>query len=251
MKKEDYLEKNYRLFLASFRKIDIRIFLIVFFDLVFYFLVPLIIAGTFNVLQKRAMAIKLPQTLLQLGAENAEKVVAELRAFLFLLVAMLVLMVVVIILDWTIFKGLAWCLTLKKKLNLRFFLRFFLLNLLWLGLFAALVVLFAIIFKESIVPIHIILLGLLWMYFTNIMYVFFVKKESVKSIKKAFKVAFTKAHCFILPYAVLAVLLLAIVFIANLLASLPYAVGLAITTLLMLLYLAWARFYIVEVVESI
>lgn len=251
MKKEGYFKKSYSIFLDSFKKIDLKIFPIVFLDLVFYSLVPLITITTFKIMQDKALALTLPQNLLQVGAENADKLLADLRGFYFLLIAMLILMSITIILDWSIFKGLAWGLTMKRKFNFKFFLRFFLLNLPWLGSFIILIFLFAFAFKQASLPIYILILLITWIYFTNIIYVLFIKNPNLKSIKKAFKLAFTKFHYFILPYIALLIILLIIYLVMNLTILLPFGIGFTIMVLILLFYLAWARFYIVDVIESI
>lgn len=250
MKKEGYFKNNYNLFINSFKRIDLRIFFIAFFDLVFYFLVFLISITTFSIIQKKAFTISLPQNIVELGAENLEKMLVAVRAFYFLLIIMLILMFLMIIIDYSIFKGLAWGFTIKRKFNFKYFLRFFLLNLIWLSIFIVLAFLFSIIFNEIAFLIYLFILLLVWIYFTNIIYTLFVKKEDIKSILKAFKLGFTKIHYFILPYIILGIILLIIFFIMNLVIFLPYGIGLTIIILLLLFYLAWARFYIVEIVES-
>jgi len=251
MKKEGYFKKSYSIFLDSFKKIDLKIFPIVFLDLVFYSLAPLIAITTFKIIQDKALALTLPQNLLQVGAENADKLLADLRGFYFLLIAMLILMSITIILDWSIFKGLAWGLTIKRKFNFKFFLRFFLLNLPWLGSFIILIFLFAFAFKQASLPIYMLILLIIWIYFTNIIYTLFIKNPNLKSIKKAFKLAFTKFHYFILPYTVLLIILIMIYLVMNLTILLPFGIGFTIMILMLLFYLAWARFYIVDVIESI
>lgn len=250
MKKEGYFKKNYRIFRDSFKKIDLRIFQIIFFDLVFYSLIPLIAITTFKMIESKAKTINLPMSLLQLETENAEKLLSDLTGFYFLLIATVILILLTIIIDWSIFKGLAWGFTVKRKFNFKFFLRFFLLNLAWLGIFIILIFLFAFAFKQELLPIYMSILLIVWIYFTNIIYALFTKKGDLKSIKKAFKLGFTKVHYFILPYTVLLVILLIIYFIMSLITFLPYGIGLALIILILLFYFAWARFYIVDVVSE-
>jgi len=249
MKKEGYFKKNYNLFINSFKKIDLKIFHIVFFDLLFYSLVPLIAIATYKVIENRASLTNMPADLLQVGAETAENLLSDLKVFFFLLIAMLILMVITIIIDWSIFKGLAWGLTIKRKFNFKFFLKFFILNLIWLGTYAILIFLFALTFRESALWIYLLILTLIWTYFTNIIYTLFMKNEK-KAVRKAFKLGFTKIHLFILPYLILFIILSIIFFIMNLTTALPYGIGLTIIILTLLFYLAWARFYIVELIES-
>ena len=261
MKKEGYFKQSYDIFLDSFKKIDLKIFFIVFFDLIFYSLMPLIAITGFGVIQNKAMALDFGQNLFQLGAENAEALLAGLKGFLFVLIGMLLLMFLVIIIDWSIFKGLSWGFTLKKKFSFNYFLRFFLLNLVWLGMLAVLMFLIALAFKgeplmllgisfeAGMASIYLLALMGIWLYFTNIIYVLFLKNEK-KAVRKALKLGFKKIHYFILPYAVLVVILLAIFAIMSLITYLPFGIGLTIMTLMILFYLAWARFYIVGVVES-
>ena len=180
MKKEDYFKQSYDIFLESFKKIDLKIFFIVFFDLVFYSLVPLIAITGFNIIQTKAMSIDLGQSLLQMGAENAQALATGLKGFLLVLVGIMLLMLLTIIIDWSIFKGMAWGFTLKKKFSFNYFRRFFLLNLVWLGLLAVLMFLIGIAFKgdplmlggiyfqAGIASIYILILMAIWAYFTNI-----------------------------------------------------------------------------------
>ncbi len=246
-----YLKNSYKLFINSFKKINIKIFFIMFFDLVFYAMATLISITTFNLIKKKALAVDMPQNILQLGAENIEKTMLDLRAFLFLLIGMIILMFLIIIIDWSIFKGLSWGITLKRKFNFKFFLKFFLLNLVWWGVFIFLLIAVSNVFRQSVIPIYIIVLTLIWIYFTNIIYTLFVKEEKFKSVKKAFKIGFTKIHYFILPYTVLILILSIIISIMNLITFLPYGAGLPIMALILLFYIAWARFYIVGVIESL
>jgi hypothetical protein len=255
MKKEVYFKKSYKIFINSFKKIDLRIFFIVFFDLVFYFLVFLIGIST-KIIFENYLYANLPQILsqlenpLQLGEESLRDLLSNLRWFLFFLVVMAVLPLIIIIIDWSIFKGVAWGLTIKRKFNFKFFLRFFLLNLAWLGLFVILIFLFAFAFKRTALPIYMSILLIIWIYFTNIIYTLFIKNPNIKSIKKAFKLGFTKIHYFTLPYFILVLILIIIYFIMNLITLLPYGIGFTIMILMLLFYLAWARFYIVDVIES-
>jgi len=262
MKKEGYFKQSYGIFLDSFKKIDLKIFPIVFFDLVFYSLIPLIAITSFNIVQKKAMSIDLGQNLLQMGAENAQALAANLQGFLFLLIGMMLLMLLTIIIDWSIFKGLAWGFTLKKKFSFNYFLRFFLLNLFWLGTLAVLMfliglafkgeplMLWGIYFQAGVASVYILILMAAWAYFTNIIYVLFLKDEK-KAVRKALKLGFTKIHFFILPYVSLAAILLVLYAIMNLITSLPFGIGFTIMAFIMLFYLAWARYYVVGVVESI
>ena len=261
MKKEEYFKQSYDIFLNSFKKIDLKIFPIVFFDLVFYSLIPLIAINSLNVIQKKAMSIDLGQSLLQMGAENAQALAANLKGFLFLLIGMMLLMLLVIIIDLSIFKGLAWGFTLKKKFSFNYFLRFFLLNLFWLGTLAVLMFLIGLTFKgEPLMlggiyfqagasSIYILILMAAWAYFTNIIYVLFLKDEK-KAVRKALKLGFTKIHLFVLPYAVLIAIFVVLYSIMSLMTSLPFGIGFTIMAFIMLFYLAWARYYVVGVVES-
>lgn len=247
MKKESYFKNSYNIFIDSFKKIDIKIFFIVFFDLAFYALAFLISITTFRTITNKAVAIDLSQDPLQAGAE---KLLAELSGFYFLLIAMLFLMILIIIVNWSILKGLVWGLTTKRKFNFKFFLRFFLVNLVWLGTFTILIFSIAFSFREEVLPIYMLILLLIWAYFTNIIYTLFMKNTK-KAVRKAFKLGFTKIHYFILPYLVLLLIFLIVYLMMYLTTFLPQGIGIAIIASMLLFYFAWARFYIVNIIESL
>ena len=197
-----------------------------------------------------------------MGAENAQALATGLKGFLFLLIGIMLLMLLTIIIDWSIFKGLAWGFTLKKKFSFNYFRRFFLLNIGWLGLLAVLMFLIGIVFKgdpimlggiyfqAGIASIYILILMAIWAYFTNIIYVLFLKDEK-KVVRKALKLGVTKFHLLILPYVGLAAIFIILYSVMKLLTHLPFGIGFTIMAFIMLFYLAWARYYVVGVVESI
>ncbi|MFH2028058.1 MAG: hypothetical protein ABIJ08_02890 [Nanoarchaeota archaeon] len=123
-----------------------------------------------------------------------------------LLVASFIFGAVFLITNWSFFQQLIYSKILNKKITLKSFGKFLLLNLGWMGLFIGLLFLVYSGFKESIVLPSIIVLTAFFIYFTNILYLLFIKDQNWDSIKKAFKLG-----VFYFPIQLLPCLLMVII----------------------------------------
>ena len=251
MKKQlNFLEINHENFINSFKNINFNIVFMVFYDLLFYSASALVLFAGFKFMQKRAEAVNLPANILALNAQQAAGLLGSLRGFFYLLIFTVIFLILLLIINWSLFKGLNWSIASKRKFNLAFFKKFLLLNLAWLGSIIILVFLVAVSFNQSAVPIFLLAIFIISAYFTNILYALFMRENRFKAVKRAFALGFSKIHYFIFPYAVM-VLILYVLFKLSSLITLPQRAYLAALILIFTVFIAWSRLYIVEVVNSV
>lgn len=282
MKKEGYIKTHYDLFLGSFRSLTPKIFIMAFFDLIFYVMLPLIILSPFNFLQGKVAVIesRLPDFGVEMGFTAAESLASDMMSLFILIILFIILSFILIVLDFTIIKGLIWGMIFQKKFNFRFFRRFFILNFLSISCLVIILILIGVLFLSEpvtflgitfngISSIYQLIFFTAWIYFSNILFTFFMDTEpkkakkkflekvkssvTLKVIKRSFIFSFKKFPFLFLPYVILmAIFILLIFIIRTLIAFFPeaYAVGLTIIILLLLFYLSWARYYIIGVIKK-
>jgi len=250
MEKSSFIKQNYDIFINSFKKINLKFFLILAFDILFYFI--LMQTGNFflKIIEKKAANVDLAQNLLGLDQQAASGLLTSLRGFFFFLIISAILFLVLVAINWSVFKGLIWTATANKKFNFKFFKKFLLLNLIWLPSWFLLIFLFAVIINPETSPIFMMIILGMAFYFTNILYPLFLKENKLRKIKEAFKLGIKKIHYFIVPYAIIGILLYAIskgysliVLSVNLNPNVFFGI--------LLIFIAWLRYYFVEIVYSL
>ena len=248
--KNNFIKQNYILFINSFKRINLKFFLILAFDILFYFIFMQIGNLFLKMIEKKAANVDLTQNLLGLNQQAAASLLGSVRGFFFFLIFTAILFLVLIAVNWSIFKGLIWTTTANKKFNFSFLKKFFLLNLIWLPFWFLLIFLFAIITKPATAPKFMIILLVIAFYFTNILYPLFLKDNKISKIKEAFKFGIKKIHHFIVPYAVIGALFYVISKAYGLISA---NIGLNPNVFfgLMLIYVVWLRYYFVEIVYSL
>ena len=203
------------------------------------------------------------------------KELAALKSFYYGTLIYSILLIIFLFFIWSFFQGQIWSTILKKKFNLNYFKKFLLLNLACIPLFIIiffimlaclellgrvflffstsglntifvmfiLLVLFSFIF----LPILIYLINL-----TSIIYIYFTKKNKIlDSFKNTFDVAVKKIHLLYIPY-----LMISLVFVLLSVITIPFNIlqeGLTLLILfvLLIIYAAWARFYIADVIAKL
>lgn len=253
--KKGYFQNQYNLFLKSFKKIDIKILFIIFFDLVFYFSMFLLFMGADHIIQTSTEGYDIEQfsDLLTLDEKERNDLLSGLFNFLLKVILTMVSFVVLAILSWSIFKGIVWSKSMGIKFEKKLISKFFILNLSWFLLFILIALLFGIIIVTEDLSYFVLTLFLLFIHFTNLINYFFLKNKKIRSAFVAIKTGFVKLHHMIVPYIVI-ILMFAITLIPIQLITviLPetYGVGTSSSFLILLTYAAWARFYIIEVLDN-
>lgn len=248
--KGNFIAQNYLLLMNSFKRINLKFFLILAFDILFYFILMQIGNFFLKIIEKKAANVDLAQNLLGLDQQAASGLLTSLRGFFFFLIISAILFLVLVVINWSVFKGLIWTTTANKKFNFRFFKKFLLLNLIWLPSWFLLIFLFAVIINPETSPIFMIVTLAVAFYFTNILYPLFLKENKLSNIKDAFKLGIKKIHYFLAPYAIIGILLYVISKGYSLIAL---SVNLNPNVFLgvLLIFIAWLRYYFVEITYSL
>ena len=248
--KNNFIKQNYTLLINSFKRINLKILLILIFDILFYFIFIQVGKFLLKVITKKADNVDLTQNLIDLNQQAANNLLSSMREFFLFFAFSIILFLILMIISWSIFNGLIWSIVSDKKFNLKFFKKFFLLNLICLQIWFLLIILFAIIMKPQTAAIFMIIILIIAFYLTNILYPLFLKENRIRKIKEAFKLGISKIHYFIVPYAIIIALFLIILNAYNLIIVKIYPNPYVLYGII-LLFIAWLRYYFVEIVTSL
>lgn len=209
-KKQSFIEWNSNIFASSMKKIDLNILLIVTLDALFYLLSGYLIIFWLGRIQAKMAAFSMPSDIASMGYERGQQMIGEIKAFYYLIVLSLVLVLITLILLASIFKGIIWAKTAKTKISFSLISKFLGLNLIWMGFWLVVVFLLSYLVKPASAPIFMAIALVFGFYFTNILYALFMKENKIKDIFHAVKLGTAKIHLFLLPYAFIAGILLII-----------------------------------------
>lgn len=224
------------LFLKSFRLIGKRYVLIAFYDMVclgfFFFAVPLL-ARWFTQ---------------RIGSVTS---MAGIVSVIVVLAAYFAAVTLVLLVAYTIFKGLVWLTILNKNPAALYFKRFFLLNLCW---WLILLVPFAVLLfgvKPDYLLYSIAVFAVLYIHVTSVMHFVFTRNLRLgNALRQGFVLAFGRFRDFLLPYSFMVlvyfVLLQVFWFIPKNASIMLFA-----SLLFTVFYLAWYRIYLSLVLRKI
>ena len=246
-----FIEWNNDIFLNSFRKIDFSILLIIILDSVFY----ITAAGSFFLWDKfmkaKASAINLPadpneivSALVSLGPEKAQQLASEVKSYFFLLLFSFIAVAVFVIFLAGIFKSIIWAKTTKTKISLKLISGFLLLNLIWMGFWAVMVFLISYIIKPESVPIFLFIVFIVAIYFTNILYPIFMRKQRLNSVGTAIKIGIAKIHLFVLPNLIIFLILFILLWAVS---KIFFNYSFYVTVAMLIIYAAVVRYYASEI----
>lgn len=238
--KTNFLDWNKEILISSIRKINLNIILIIILDTVFYFLSGFLFIAWFQRIQTKIFSFNIPTDVVSLGYDGAQQLIGEARMFYYLMLGSLILLLVAIIFLASILKGIIWAKTTNTKININLISRFFGLNLIWMGFWFVLVILISLLIEPRSAPMFMIITIILGIYFTNTLYTIFMKEQKLKSITDAIKLNILKIHMFLLPYAVIFMLLFIILRLGNLL---KFQYSSILIGLFVIVYLAIVRYY--------
>ena len=249
-KQSSFIEWNYNILISSIKKININIILIMILDVLFYTLSAFAFIVWSGQITAKMESIILPShaSLASFGLEKAQQAVADSRAFFFLLVFSIILMVLAIIFLASVLKGVIWTKTTNTKITLRLISEFLGLNLIWMSFWFGAVFLVSYLIKDESASIFMLAVIILGLYFTNTLYTIFMKEQKLKSIFNAIKLNIVKIHLFLLPYAIILLLFYVII---KLITPLQFKYSQIIFGLVVLFYSALVRYYISALVLDI
>ena len=254
--------------MSSIKKISLGIVLIIILDILFYAISGFIVAAWYGQVKSRMESTSLPssESLVALGAQKAQQAVTEARAFMLFLVFSIILLITAIIFLASIIKGIIWAKTTRTKLTFQLISKFLVLNLIWITFWAALLVLISIIiqpralttisdpqnpgsfFQFTNTHLYVIIVVLMSSYFTNTVYSIFMMNKKISSIFEAIKIGVAKIHLFLLPYAIILLLLFILIRLSGMLNFRYSAIVLA---LMVIAYAAVVRYYCSELTIEI
>ena len=242
-----YIKNTFNTFLNSF-KLDIKFLYSVGVDLIFYIMIAL--TGYFFYSSFFEKILEL--SLINFTGMGIEQIGLVSRSFIISLFSMGVVVVVLFIFFYSMFKSLVWITSTHYKMTSNYRKNFSILASLWL-LFWIFV---GFLFKSSLEVKNVVIFALLFLiinYFTKILFISFINTKA--DIKKGFEdmidISFKKFYLFCLPYLFEFVVLIILVLIVSTLRVLPTNLFYSMAVLAFLLYSAWTRRYFVSVVDSI
>ena len=148
------------------------------------------------------------ETILQRTQQEAQELAAKMGNTLFIIISLVIIFLVLIVINWSFFQNLVYLKILNKRFNMKSFLKFLFLNFLWILSFA---IILAVIQKGVKSGLQITLAGtitLLFIYFTNILYLLFTKNNKLSAIKQTFKMGVFGFYRQAIPYLLLILILM-------------------------------------------
>lgn len=168
-----------------------------------------------------------------------------------ILIAVLAISIFLLLLNWTFFQGLVYKTLDNKKLRLKFFLRFFVLNLVWFSIITMILSLIYILSNKNFINPATISIIIVFIHFTNILYTIFEQDSRPRAIRKTFAVGIVEFYKFILPYIAVFALFFAISYIRLLSNIIPSQIVGAIYLILILLILSFLRNYVHTLINEV
>ena len=216
MKKQSFLNWNYKILTLSLKKINLNILLIIILDFLFYILSGYFVIFWIARISEKISSFNLPADLTAIGLERAQQLSRETQSFYYLLVFSFIVLLIAIIFLASILKGAIWAKITNAKINLRLTSKFLGLNLIWIGFWFVLVFLISWIVEIKYAFAFMAVAVLTSVYLTNILYTLFMRNPSFSSIKSSIKLIITKLHFFLLPYILIFMGFYLIIFISGL-----------------------------------
>jgi len=203
-----------------------------------------------RVLNARAEALKLQIDPTSIAA-NAAAQSSLMKNFFVLMVVLVIVYIVVELIAYTFFRGLIWLTILNKKPPKKFFVRFFGANTVWwlIWFLPALFILGGL--KQEFTMIAFPILFVLYLHLTTLFhYTYVVTKSFKKAIKTAFSTGFGSIHKFIVPYSFVFLMYFVLLHLYLFLPQEGIESFIA-TLIFVILYLAWYRLYIAEILKQL
>lgn len=246
--KKNFLKWNSDVLIASFKKINLNIILIVILDILFYLMSSFIFIFWLQKMQEKLIGFNLPNDMTVLSSEQVQQLLSEAKTFYYLLVFSFILVVVIIIFLASILKGIIWAKTTNTKISLALVSKFLGLNLIWMVFWFALIIMISLFVEQKSEPIFMIVALISAFYFTNTLYSIFMRSPTFKSIFDAIKLNIAKIHLFLLPYSITFLLFFIIVRTSNLVA---FKYSSILFNLVLIIYAAIVRYYVSSLVLEI
>ena len=231
--------------IKSFKSLDRNNFHIFLADVIFYLVLAQIFIGA------SAVANNFIQKIAYLPGGPS---LTALRDLGISLSAVGILTLIFVIAWYSLIKGFVWTLISRRKMSFYFFRKFFLLNLVWIGIYFLIFLVFALGAKPGFLAGVIVFLAVLFVHLTTFLHYDFAHNAKIsKAFRAAFHFGFSKIHHFVLPYIFTAILFFILLQVGRLVPpSMPQNTqALIFLTLVVSPLLAWFRIYMAGILEKL
>ena len=127
-----------------------------------------------------------PQKLFYMGDKLGD-IKVMMRNELIIILVLIIIAVVLFLANWSFFQGLIYSKLAKKKFNLKYFLKFSLLSFVFFALFIVILGLIQnAVNLYLVIPLSMLFI-ILFIYYGNLIFLFFAKDNKIKSIKNALR----------------------------------------------------------------
>ena len=272
-----YLNNQINLFKKSFKLNKKRFSLVIIFDLALILVSYIALQLWSNWVSNAVLKISGIDltTISEEALGEIVKELAALKSFYYGAIIFSMLLIIFLFLTWSFFQGQIWSAILKKKFNLSYFKKFLLLNLACIPLFIILSFIILVYlelfgriflffqtagFNTSFVMFILLVLFIfiflpILLYLINcipIIYIYFTKKNKIlNSFKDTFDIAVKKIHLLYIPYLIISLVFVLLSVITIPFNILPAWLTSLISFVLLVIYAAWARFYIASVIAEL
>jgi len=249
------VKEQFSLFLNSFKHLNAQSSFVVLADLLFYLSVMGLFYAFGAILQKVAPASVQAQAMTAI-----EGVTNDMNVFLAYFIVGTVILAIASLFLWIISRLLIWKLTLGKSADLNGLWKFSLLAMVFIAISILVLALplysFVVYVKQNnLLSIALILLLPLLisvlLYFTNLSFIFFVEqreRNTMDILKRTFKSGFRRIWNFILPLLLMVVMFFIVSLVSRAFELLSRAMTVFMSSLMLLVFLAWCRYYFADVV---
>ncbi|MFH1711399.1 MAG: hypothetical protein ABH840_03745 [Nanoarchaeota archaeon] len=253
-KNEETKKTNKSVINLSYLKINSKVISTFFIDLLFYisfavlfFIFVFILKSALSNLQQLDYT-----NILTADINIANTNLAILKGVFVKMILIISLFILSIILSFTLFKGIIWTKLTETKLNLKYFWKTLLMNLIYFAIFLTLIIYSLLKISNNYLTL---VLLILFFHFNALSYYFITKKHRnkiFKSIASAFKFSLYIVN-YILPYLVIAVLFVALLIITQIILRriIPFSYYQFTILLFLVFYISIIRNYFSKIVNKI
>lgn len=252
--KVSYFNHIWKAFIASFKELDKRFFLIVLLDILLFLLIYFGIIGLWKLVVKKLNYIPpMPIFNPQITSE------AELQAFYSTIVGVrggiilyIIAFLFLVLLAWTFIKSLQWKIILNKKSSTRFYMRSIALNIMWQLAWSLVFIVNFLLLNPNIAKIFGIVLLVIYLHLSYNKYLQIAKSDRIfSSVLATLKTGILRFYIFLIPYLLMAIVLLAVLQLYYAYRYLPENTQIIVFLLIIIVWMGWSRFYVIKTFEKI
>lgn len=256
-KKENYFKFNKRIFIDSFKEIDIRFIFMFLYDLAIVSIIAVsFIAFSYLVRIKSAGINLLSMNELQkLPTSELANITVNLQEFLIILLIGFLLFAVILFIAMSYFKGRIWFLIADKKYTNKIAVKFFILNGIWIFLWILPITGLILIMQKDFVAPFVVIVFPIMLHFTIVLHILFTKIKDDKKIttifktyldifKKTFYIGVTKSYMLFLPYLIMFIMFFVVMQLYWFYMYVPDNITFVISIGMFLIFIGWQRIYL-------